>query len=542
MPEIIVKLGERIIHRYFFDKESLSVGRARDNDIVIENLSVSRNHARIKREGDVFTLTDMNSANGTLVNGVRVTKANIVHNDQLTVGKHTLVFLNAEAPSSIALNSKESDGPATTSSTASLPSVGGPKLAGLIGIITVTKGKQAGQVFRIHKPETTIGRAPESDIRLHDWFVSKKHAAIIRNGDNYTLKDLDSWRGTTINSATVKEHLLAEGDEIVFGTTVLSFKAVDAETAEKIVPPQVVDVTPDPADGEFESGRSPVPGADSSSRRRQQKPVAPPPVERPGGRPSTKSAEYLEAARNTPTGTMDMGQMKKEAFPAEPPSAPIQISSEVELPPVVARDAATGAEVEDEAAGGGDDEFAPLTDEELEALEAEADSHDGTAEEERENRRAAWELAHAEKEFELGKEGFSFNPSHEELQAEEDALIDEEQVQDGLSARGSSDEVSNRQIARESAEEEKALFGGPMPDKEGAERQEVALASPTPLSDSRGGATPIPTSAREPQAREIAMWEKALGNKSAVIRKNAAKELKKLTGKDYDWNAESGGS
>ncbi|HMZ50685.1 MAG TPA: FHA domain-containing protein [Candidatus Sumerlaeota bacterium] len=540
MPEIIVKLGERIIHRYFFDKESLTVGRARDNDIVIENLSVSRNHAKIKREGDIFTLTDMNSANGTLVNGVRVTKANIVHNDQLTVGKHTLVFLNAEAPSAISLGGKEPEGTSPSSSpTASVPSLSGPKLSGLIGIITVTKGKQAGQVFRVHKPETTIGRAPESDIRLHDWFVSKKHAAIVRKDDNYSLKDLDSWRGTTVNGATVKEHVLGEGDEIVFGTTVLSFKAVDSATAEKIVPHTPVEADPE-AGNDWSSEKAAERQSGRGSGSGAMKPVAPPPSPRAAGRQRSSLDDGLESARNTPTGNLDMGRMAREKFP-EGDSDSIAVSGVVEPAPVVARDKVTEAE---SAPVGEDDEFAPLTDEELEALEAEADSHEGTPDEERENRRAAWELAHAEKEFELGKEGFSFSPTHEELHKEEEAFIDIEEAREGLSMRGSSDEISNRQIGRESAEEEKALFGGAMPDKEGEERAvaDVALASPTPVADSRANTTPLPTAGMDSKAREIAMWEKALGNKSVVIRKNAAKELKKLTGKDYDWNSEPGGS
>lgn len=74
MPELIVKLGDSIVHKYFFDKDVLSIGRAKDNDIVIENLSVSRNHARIRRVDNKFILTDLNSANGTYVNNVRVSK------------------------------------------------------------------------------------------------------------------------------------------------------------------------------------------------------------------------------------------------------------------------------------------------------------------------------------------------------------------------------------------------------------------------------------------------------------------------------------
>ncbi|MCD6385058.1 FHA domain-containing protein, partial [Candidatus Sumerlaeota bacterium] len=90
MTEIIVKLGDNVVHKYFFDKDILNIGRARDNDIVIENLAVSRNHARIRRVEGKYILTDLNSANGTFVNGVRITKTEIMHNDVITIGKHNL--------------------------------------------------------------------------------------------------------------------------------------------------------------------------------------------------------------------------------------------------------------------------------------------------------------------------------------------------------------------------------------------------------------------------------------------------------------------
>lgn len=74
MPEIVVSLGDNVVHKYFFEKDVLSIGRGRDNDIVIENLAVSRNHSRIKRQNGKYVLIDLNSANGTYVNGVKITK------------------------------------------------------------------------------------------------------------------------------------------------------------------------------------------------------------------------------------------------------------------------------------------------------------------------------------------------------------------------------------------------------------------------------------------------------------------------------------
>ena len=63
----------------------------------------------------------------------------------------------------------------------------------------------------------SIGRHPKNSIRLHDREVSKEHATIIRTGDDFVVKDLDSSNGTFVNNKRIKEVTLREGDELLFG-------------------------------------------------------------------------------------------------------------------------------------------------------------------------------------------------------------------------------------------------------------------------------------------------------------------------------------
>jgi len=70
----------------------------------------------------------------------------------------------------------------------------------------------------------TIGRLPESTVVLSDPNASRRHAEIRRSGNDVVVVDLNSTNGTRVNGATVRERTLADGDEIVIGTTVLRFE------------------------------------------------------------------------------------------------------------------------------------------------------------------------------------------------------------------------------------------------------------------------------------------------------------------------------
>lgn len=70
----------------------------------------------------------------------------------------------------------------------------------------------------------TIGRLPESSITVNDPNASRRHAELRRVGNDVILVDLSSTNGTRVNGAAVRERTLADGDEIVIGTTALRFE------------------------------------------------------------------------------------------------------------------------------------------------------------------------------------------------------------------------------------------------------------------------------------------------------------------------------
>ena len=78
--------------RLEIDKRKFVIGRSRDCDIQLEDANVSRRHAELRQEGAAYWIVDLDSTNGTEVNGRRLKRAKLKQGDQITVGSTRLVF------------------------------------------------------------------------------------------------------------------------------------------------------------------------------------------------------------------------------------------------------------------------------------------------------------------------------------------------------------------------------------------------------------------------------------------------------------------
>ena len=90
---LIVKRGPNAGSKFFLDTDATAIGRHPDCDIFLDDITVSRKHAEIRRDADGFELHDVGSLNGTYVNRERVENADLKTGDEVQVGKFKLVFL-----------------------------------------------------------------------------------------------------------------------------------------------------------------------------------------------------------------------------------------------------------------------------------------------------------------------------------------------------------------------------------------------------------------------------------------------------------------
>jgi len=96
---LVVKGGPTAGSTVLLDKDITRLGRSPDSDVFLNDITVSRRHAEVSREGSHFVIKDAGSLNGSYVNRERVDVAQLASGDELQVGKFKIVFYTAPAGS-----------------------------------------------------------------------------------------------------------------------------------------------------------------------------------------------------------------------------------------------------------------------------------------------------------------------------------------------------------------------------------------------------------------------------------------------------------
>jgi pSer/pThr/pTyr-binding forkhead associated (FHA) protein len=145
MLKLTLKLNDRVLDEFTLKEGDTKIGRKPSNDIVVDNLAISGSHANIFAVGEHAFVQDLNSTNGTFVNGKRVAKHHLAHGDVIGIGKHLLVFTNSKAI--------KAESFAKTVAINPLPEKGGRRQAALF----ILSGPNSGKRIDITKTVTQLG-------------------------------------------------------------------------------------------------------------------------------------------------------------------------------------------------------------------------------------------------------------------------------------------------------------------------------------------------------------------------------------------------
>lgn len=259
MARLLLKFESRILREIPIRSRPLTIGRAPDNDVVIDNLAVSDHHARLYAEGDRMVIEDLGSLNGTYVNDVRIERTTVRDGDTIQIGKHQLQLDTAhEAAAPIpggggALRKAPvpkinetavldtEDQRELMRQTAAAAGGGGrvlgklspaaPQPAKMKGgrpsTLRVLRGRTDKREYVLAGKLTVIGRSELASVRLLGWFAPQVAAQINRRDDGYYLglgDRIPKVNGQPIQSPT----RLREGDIIQLGRVRLLFSSPES--------------------------------------------------------------------------------------------------------------------------------------------------------------------------------------------------------------------------------------------------------------------------------------------------------------------------
>lgn len=215
MPQLIVSIDGVVIKELKLTKERTALGRRPYNDIVIDNLAVSGEHAALHMSAQGVELEDLHSTNGTYVNGKAIERQWLRHGDTVDVGKYKIRFINPPSAAGLGVLQASQPGvelspslpPRTPPVAPALASTHAPVLAAAIRMLS---GAGAGREVALTKVVTTIGKpgvavaaitrrqhgyvlahVEGADMPLHNGNPIGKEPVPLQHGDVLALADTE---------------------------------------------------------------------------------------------------------------------------------------------------------------------------------------------------------------------------------------------------------------------------------------------------------------------------------------------------------------
>ena len=235
MPRLLLKFDAAVLREVPIGSRPITIGRAPDNDIRIDNLAVSDHHARIYSENGRLRIEDLNSLNGISLNRYPIKKEALNSGDEISVGKHLIVVdMEHDAFASYGLPPKQAapkieetvalgHRPFDSGSKGKDSRTGQQSSRLRVASLTVLKGKTNRLDYQLSSKLVVIGKSSMATIQLQGWFAPGAAAQISQRSDGYYISPL-SGRALTVNEKRVEDPTrLEDGDLIKVAGVLMKF-------------------------------------------------------------------------------------------------------------------------------------------------------------------------------------------------------------------------------------------------------------------------------------------------------------------------------
>ncbi|MGA2091192.1 MAG: FHA domain-containing protein [Endomicrobiales bacterium] len=238
MAKLLLKFQAAVIKEISIDKTPLSIGRKPENDISLESLAVSSTHARLIHQGTSYVIEDLQSTNGTLLNGKRVISAALKNGDQIGIGQHTLDFIFPDSENQQIAPSTVNSQPATVISSQKKDgdhdeNVSSQPHPDFVGLLRLVEGKSELAEYTLSALLTYIGKSETAAVKLRGLFAPEFAALISKRQTGYLLTVIKEGY-TKRNDQFISGQLeLKDGDLLDFSGLKFLFHLKDNNPPEK---------------------------------------------------------------------------------------------------------------------------------------------------------------------------------------------------------------------------------------------------------------------------------------------------------------------
>jgi hypothetical protein len=217
MIRVTLSLGGTVVRKYPFEKDRVVIGRDPECDISIDNVAVSRNHASIGQNGGSWTLEDLQSGNGTWVDGQRVTTRELRSGETFVIGKYALLFETVSDVEAAVQNAARKAG--GEDATFRLDRREVEKLIGKAARGGEVRGslipEGGGNPVPLNKAYLFAGSASDCAITASGFLVAPRVAIFLRDEGGYRLVKVGGRFGrVTVNGQEADSRVLRPGDVV----------------------------------------------------------------------------------------------------------------------------------------------------------------------------------------------------------------------------------------------------------------------------------------------------------------------------------------
>ena len=216
MAKIIISLEGNITKVVPLNKYRMTLGRRPYNDIVVDNLAVSGEHAALQVIGRDYFIEDLSSTNGTYINSQKVKRQILKNGDRIEIGKYEIKYVLDAVSPQLAVASVKHELPqiqAISAGDSTLPLFEKTKFAEMYVAIKILSGVSTGKELPLVKVVTTIGKPGEAVI------------AITKRPKSYVVSHVEGATRPTLNGVSfgIDAVPLKNGDLFELAGTAMQF-------------------------------------------------------------------------------------------------------------------------------------------------------------------------------------------------------------------------------------------------------------------------------------------------------------------------------